>query len=281
MSRGKASSRSRNSRMPKRAPKVRQQQSYLKTLARGLRVLSAFTPERPARSLTELADFMALDPATVYRFVYTLEQLGYLRREALTRTYWLTSRVLDLGRAVDQPHELRSVARPCLEELAQKTGETVELAVREERQIVVVDTIESRQRVAVRGWVGRRLPVYCTAQGKVLLADLTPLALAQILDELDLEALGPNTITSRVMLEKELKRTARRGYGLNNNEMNLGIQAIAAPIRSYTGAVNAALGIAMPTGRMTIGEMEAQLAATVIEYADNISGALGYKAEVK
>jgi DNA-binding IclR family transcriptional regulator len=269
--------------MAKRAlkPKSRSQPNQLKTLARGLRVLSAFTPEHPTLSLTELAGFMALDPATVSRFVSTLEQLGYLRRDSQTRAYWLTARVLDLGRAVDQSNELRALARPYLETLAEKTGETVELAAREAGQLVVMETIESRQRVAVRGWVGRHLPLYCTAQGKVLLAELAPTGLAQILDELDLEALGPNTITNRVSLEKELKRTAKRGYGLNNNEMNIGIQAIAAPIRSHTGSVDAALGIAMPIGRMTISEMEAQLATTVIECADKISKALGYPAELK
>lgn len=266
---------SRDQRRPKRGLKHRPQSSQLKTLARGLRVLSAFTPARPALSLTQLAEVMALDPATVFRFVSTLEQLGYIRRDSQTRLYWLTSRLLDLGRAVDPANELRAVARPHLEALAEKTGETVELAAREVGQIVVVDTIESRQRVAVRGWVGRHLPVYSTAQGKVLLADLPAFELAKVLDGLTLEAFGPTTITNRAALEKELRRTAKRGYGLNNNEMNLGIQAIAAPIRLPAGAVGAALGIAMPVGRMTLGEMENQLAATVIEFADKISTALG------
>lgn len=259
--------------MSKRPPKARPPQNYLKTLARGLKVLSAFTPTHPALSLTEIAEFMALAPATAFRFVATLEQLGYIRRDPQTRLYWLTSRLFDLSRAVDPSHELRVVARPHLEALAEMTGETVELAAREAGQIVVVDTIESRQRVAVRGWVGRHLPVYSTAQGKVLLADLPAPELAQVLDNLTLEAFGPNTITTRAALEKELKRTAKRGYGLNNNEMHIGIQAIAAPIRSRTRVVSAALGVAMPVGRMTLSEMEDQWAAVVIEFADKISAA--------
>lgn len=262
--------------MPKRSPKTQPPQNYLKTLARGLKVLSAFTPDHPALSLTRLAEYMALDPATVSRFVSTLEQLGYLRRDAHTRQYWLTTRVLDLGRAVDLSNELRAMARPHIEALAELTGETVELAARDAGQIVVLDTIESRQRVAVRGWVGRHLPLHSTAQGKVLLAELPVPELARVLDELTLTSFGPNTITTRAALEKELKRTARRGYGLNNNEMNLGIQAIAAPIRSRTRAVSAALGIAMPLGRMTLSEMEDQLATTVVEFAGRISAALGY-----
>lgn len=264
--------------MPKRTakPKPASPPNQLKTLARGLRLLTAFTPEQPALSLSALAQFMALDPATVLRFASTLEQLGYLRRDADTRAYWLTSRVLDLGRAVDASHELRAVARPYLETLAERSGETVELAVRQAGQIVVVETIESRQRVAVRGWVGRQLPAYSTAQGKVLLAELPAGELASILDELKLEAFGPTTITNRAALEKELRRTSKRGYGLNNNEMALGIQAIAAPIRSRAGLVSAALGIAMPVGRMTLSEMEDQFAATVIDYAGKISAALGY-----
>jgi len=258
---------------------VRHQRNFLKTLARGMQVMSAFTPERPALSLTELAEVMKLDPATVYRFVYTLEHMGYLRRDTATRTYGLTSRVLDLGRAVDRPDELRAAARPCLEEMAQQTGETVELAIHDGTEIVVLDTIESRQRVAVRGWVGKHLPAYCTAQGKVLLAYLLPTEQAHLLDEIKLEALGPHTITDKAALEKELRRTAKRGYGLNNNEMNIGIQAIAAPIHSHAGHVVAALGIAMPIGRMTASEMESRFAKPVMDYAARISAALGYGQE--
>jgi DNA-binding IclR family transcriptional regulator len=257
--------------------KVRHQRNYLKTLARGMQVLSAFTPEHPARSLTELAEVMKLDAATVYRFVYTLEHLGYVRRDPVTRCYWLSSRVLMLSRAVDAPNELRTLARPFLEELAQTTGETVELAARDGEQIVVVDTLESRQRVAVRGWVGRHLPLYCTAQGKVLLAHLTPESLSLLLASIKLEAHGPNTLTTRAALEKELKRTAKRGYGLNDNEMNIGIQAIAAPIRGPGEEVVAALGIAMPIGRMTLSEMETALAEVVMVAAGKIGEALGYR----
>jgi IclR family pca regulon transcriptional regulator len=259
--------------------RVRHQRNFLKTLARGMQVMSAFTPERPALSLSELAEQMRLDPATIYRFVYTLEHLGYVRRDPATRTYWLTSRIHDLGRAVDQPGELRAAARPYLEEMAQQTDETVELAMREGTDIVVLDTIESRQRVAVRGWVGKHLPAYCTAQGKVLLACLPPAEQAQLLDEVKLQALGPHTIADRAALEKELRRTAKRGYGLNNNEMNIGIQAIAAPIRARADHVAAALGIAMPIGRMTMGEMEDRFAKCVMTYAARISAALGFGQE--
>lgn len=254
---------------------VRHQRNYLKTLARGVQVLSAFTPGQPSLSLSQLAQALSLDPATIYRFVYTLEHLGYLRRDPAARTYSLTSRVLDLARAVDQPDELRSAARPYLEELAQQTEETVELAVRDGTSLIVVATIESQQRVAVKGWVGRHLPTYATAQGKVLLASLAPLEQKPLLDEMKLEAIGPNTITSRAALERELRLTAKRGYGLNDDEMNTGIRAIAAPIRSHTGAVVAALGVALPIGRMSMDEMEAQLAKTVMKYADKISAALG------
>ncbi|MGQ0603261.1 MAG: IclR family transcriptional regulator [Anaerolineales bacterium] len=256
---------------------VRHHRNYLKTLARGVQVLSAFTPGQPSLSLSQLAEAMSLDPATVYRFVSTLEHLGYLRRDPAARTYSLTSRVLDLARAVDQPDELLTAARPYLEELAQQTEETVELAVRDGVSLIVVATIESQQRVAVRGWVGKHLPTYVTAQGKVLLASLSPLEQKQLLDEMKLEAFGPNTITSQAALERELRLTASRGYGLNDNEMNIGIQAIAAPIRSHIGAVVAALGVAMPIGRMSVNEMEAQLAKMVMKYAGKISAALGCK----
>src|SRR5687768_4809866 len=104
--------------MPARQNATRHQRNFLKTLDRGLRVMEAFTPKTPTRTLSELSRHLRLNPGTTSRFAYTLEYLGYLRREPATGAYRLTARVLDLGRTVHQQDELRAVARPVMEELA-------------------------------------------------------------------------------------------------------------------------------------------------------------------
>ncbi len=94
---------------------ARHQRNYVKTLARGLRVLSTFTPDTPQLTLSQLSKLLDMEPGTASRFVYTLEHLGYLRRDPVTRAYRLTSLVLELGRTVHQKDELVSAARPIME----------------------------------------------------------------------------------------------------------------------------------------------------------------------
>lgn len=254
----------------------RHQRNYLKTLARGLRVMSAFTPDQPTLTLSALASQLSLDPGTMFRFVYTLEYLGYLRREPESGAYRLTSRVLELGRSVHQNDELRSAALPFMEELARATEETVSLAVRDGLDILVVAQVESRRPVTVRGWLGERQPTYCTAQGKTLLAYLPPAEQEQLLAALKLEAYGPRTITDRAALQSELRQTAQRGYALNNDEMDAGLRAVAAPVFSHSGAIIAALSIDAPVTRISLQDLRSRFAGPVMECAAAISRALSY-----
>jgi IclR family pca regulon transcriptional regulator len=253
----------------------RHRRNYLKTLDRGLRVLAAFTPEQPALSLTELARRVEFDPGTAFRFAYTLEHLGYLRRDA-GGAYHLTARVLQLGQAVQQSGELRSLALPHMERLAHAVEETVSLAVRDGGEIVVIEQVESPRPVTVRRRLGDRQPAHATAQGKVLLAYMPATEQRRLLDEMVLTAYSPRTITERPALEAELRRTLQRGYAVNNNEMDAGLRALAVPICQPPGQVVAALSIDMPVGRMSMAQMQASFIDALIAAGSAISADLGY-----
>jgi IclR family transcriptional regulator, pca regulon regulatory protein len=256
----------------------RHKRNFLKTLDRGLQVLAAFSPEQPALTLSEMASRLNLDPGTVFRFVYTLEHLGYVRRQP-NGAYRLTSRLLDLARPVDAPGEMRAMALPHMEALAVEVEETVSLAVLDGGEIVVLAQVESPKPVTVRSRLGDRQPAYCTAQGKVLLAHLPPTALDSVLQSLDLRAYGARTITSRVALRAELRRTIQRGYAVNNDEMDAGLRALAVPVQGRDGAVAAALSIDVPTGRMSMAELQAGCLAPLSAAAGRISQALGAEVE--
>ncbi len=258
-----------------KANDTRHQRNFLKTLDRGLRVLSAFTPETPALSLTALSKKLSLDPGTTFRFAYTLEHLGYLRRDPKTGAYSLTARVLELARAVHRQEDLRALAHPFMAALSRETGETVSLAVRDGAEIVVLEQVQSPKPVTIRRALGDRQPIYCTAQGKVLLAYAPVSEQAQVLDKLKLKPHGPRTITDRAALEADLRRTLQRGYALNNDEMNAGLRAIAAPIYTAPEKVIAALSLDVPIGRMTLAELQTRCAELVIGTAQEISQALG------
>ena len=251
----------------------RHKRNFLKTLDRGLRVLDAFSPDKPALTLSELSGRLKLDPGTVFRFVYTLEHLGYLRREA-GGAYRLTARVLDLGSSVQQAAELRAAALPHMEELARRVEETISLAVRDGGEIMVLEQVESRQPVTVRRRLGDRQPVYCTAQGKALLAHLPAAEQQAVLDALDLRAHGPRTITSLAGLRAELRRVQQRGYAINNDEMDAGLRAIAMPIRAR-GGVLAALSIDAPASRLSMAEMQADFSGPLAEAVAKIEAVIG------
>ncbi len=253
---------------------ARHKRNFLKTLDRGLRVMAAFTPETPTLTLSELSQRLRLEPGTTSRFAYTLEHLGYLRREPVTGAYRLTARVLDLGRTVHQQDELRALARPVMEALARVAEETVSLAVRDGAEIVVLEQVESRKPVTVRRRLGERQPAYCTAQGKVLLAHLPPAERQALLATMTLTAHGPRTLTRLPDLQADLRRTLQRGYAINNDEMEAGLRALAAPITAGGQAV-AALSIDMPAGRMPMHEMQTTFNAPLLAAAAKISAALG------
>lgn len=253
---------------------ARHRRNFIKTLERGLRALEAFTPQSPALSLTELARRLGVHPATALRFAYTLEQLGYLRREPETGAYRLAGRVLDLGRAVHPEADLRIVARPVMEALGRAAEETVSLAVREGLEIVVLAQVESPRPVSVRVRLGERQPAHCTAQGKVLLAALPDAELRAVLQSARLAAYGPRTLTTAAGLLADLRRVRQRGYALNNDEMDAGLRAIAVPVTA--GArVMAALSVDVPVGRLTLADLQSRFQPLLANAAAEIAAALG------
>ena len=228
----------------------RHERNFLKTLERGLRVLSAFTPIKPALPLTEIAEVLGDDPSTAYRFVYTLEALGYIGRDPLTRLYRVTPKIFALTISLVGPRNLKKVCLPYLERLRDRTGETAVLSVRDGSEVVIIEVVETHQTLAPRGWLGGRVPTYCSAMGKAILAYLPEKEQAEVVNGLLFAPHTPKTISSRLELMDEIGRTRRRGWSLNDEEYNLGVVSVGAPILS-NGRVIAAICVDVPTARIT------------------------------
>ena len=171
--------------------------------------------------------------------------------------------------------DVREVARPILRGLAEDCQESVNLAVLDRGQVVNLEQFAPPARqVKNIGRVGRRMCAHCTAAGKILLACLPPDRLNRVLSG-ELERYTPQTVTDRDRLLAELGEARRLGYAVAQEEMEAGLNAVAAPIRDYSGQVIAAASIAGPAYRVT-PELFAHLAAQVKEIADRISRQLGY-----
>lgn len=248
---------------------------FIEALHRGLRILETFSEETPQLSLAEIVEAVGLDKSTAFRFVYTLQTLGYLERDPESKRYRPGLKVLKLGYTALNSLDIVQLARPYLKELSEKTDEATNMALRDGAEIVYVVRISPLQIVNVNLRVGSRLPVYCTSMGKALLADLSPEELHELLGEGPYEALTPKTITEPDTLLAELERVNRLGYAVNDEELIIGVRSLAAPIRQTDGEVVSAINVSVSSARLTREEMEKQFAEAVVETAQWISQALG------
>jgi IclR family KDG regulon transcriptional repressor len=262
--------------MAAKAKKKRAEVPVVNAAARALSVLESLSRKRTA-GLEELSREMGMAKPTVYRFLLTLQELGYARRDESDR-WAMTLKTFNVGsRALDHL-DLHSAAKPVAQDLADELGETVHMGVLEGDSAVYVLKIESKYTIRMFSRVGGRMPLYCTAIGKVLLAYSTLAERKAALEGLRLVALTPETITTRAALEVELKRVREKGFARDAGEREEGIYCIGAPIFDREGSVVAALSVSWPHFRYKSSD-ESSLAAAVVRSASKISAILGYEAE--
>jgi IclR family KDG regulon transcriptional repressor len=242
-------------------------------VARAFSVLDRLSRD-PSLSLEQLSRDVRLAKATAYRFLVTLQSLGYVRRDEHDR-WTMTLKLFNTGsRALDHL-DLHAAARPVAEELAEHLGETVHMGVLEGDAAVYVLKIESKHTIRMFSRVGRRIPLHCTAIGKVLLANAGAEERAAALRTMRLVAQTPRTLTSRVALEAELDKVRRQGFALDDQEHEHGIRCIGAPVFGHDGAVAAALSASWPTFRFPADAIGLATRA-VREAADRVSSILGH-----
>jgi IclR family pca regulon transcriptional regulator len=245
------------------------------SLERGLAILGTFTPDRPALGISELAQRLGLTRSTTHRYVATLARLGYLNQDESTRKYRLGIRALDLGFAVLGALELRDIAAPHLQRLTATTGHTSNLAIRDDTDVILIDRNRGRpgryHHLEFSLHVGSRIPSYCSATGKALLAFLPQPDLNDLLDRIEFLPRGPRSVGSRAALMTELGQVRRTGIAINNEELESGLRSIAAPIRSRAGAVVAAVNLAIPWSPVPMSELADQFGPVLQATARQIS----------
>jgi IclR family pca regulon transcriptional regulator len=245
------------------------------SLERGLAILGAFTPDRPALGISELAQRLDLTRSTTHRYVSTLAKLGYLDQDEATRKYRLAIRVLDLGFSVLGALGLREIAAPHLQRLTATTGHTSNLAIRDDTDVILIDRVRGRpgryHHLEFSLHAGSRIPSYCSATGKALLAFLAQPDLDDLLDRIELLPRGPRSHTTRATLLAELTQVRRTGLALNDEELDSGLRSIATPIRSRSGPVVAAVNLAFPWSPAPMSELADQFGPVLQGTARQIS----------
>jgi IclR family acetate operon transcriptional repressor len=240
-------------------------------IERALGVLDCFMAADAELGITEIARRLELSPSTVHRIVRALLSAGYLDQNPRTDQYYLGRSAVLLGQFAQRAIGMDRVL-PVLEDVAERTGESVNFGIREGASAIVALRVETRHPLRFEQHVGTRVPLYCSALGKALLAfgsdpagDLRGLG--------RLERHTEHTITSRMALERELRATRERGYSLDEQENLLGVRCIGAPVLEPAGHARSAIAVQIPSVRMARDDLPS-LAPLVTEATARIADVL-------
>jgi IclR family transcriptional regulator, acetate operon repressor len=235
---------------------------------RVLQMLECFDEEGKTQGVSELAVRLGIHRSTASRLAATLESRGFLERVPGGRRLRLGPQMGRLGLCALGGRDLATSARPTLEALAAETGETVNLATLDGRTVVNIVQVEGKHLVGVGNWTGRRTPLHCVANGKIMLA------FAGITPDSPLESFTPKTITDPTVLEAELEKIRRAGWAANVGEMEEGLHAVAVPVFDAYDRCRAALSVSAPSFRLPVRKLP-ELARATINAAQEISRRLG------
>src|SRR5206468_1892086 len=201
------------------------------------------------RTGADMARDLRVHRSTALRLLGTLERHAMVERDTRTARYRLGRRLPQLASVVSGEIDLRAVARSVCEQLATAVGETATLDVLMGEVIVPIEQATASTSVVSVNWLGRRTPVHCTASGKAIAA-FGPAAVRERLLELPLDRVTPHTITDRAELEAQLEEARLSGVARTHEELEVGLDALAAPVFGADGEVVAALDVSGPSHRL-------------------------------
>ena len=244
----------------------------LGSLRKGLEVLDCFA-RRETWSLAELAVELGQTKPTVFRILHTIEAFGYLQKDKLTGRYSLAMRFHTLGSSAVRHEQLRWQALPPLQDLARETGETVHVGILYDGEAICVQAVDGTRLVRMHAFVGKRTPAHASALGKVLLAHV-PDAEFDAFVSLGLTRFTPHTLTEPASLREALHHIRTNGWALDDEEMEVGLRCLGAPITDHSGRPCACVAVSAPAARMDPSRI-ATLIPLVKATAARISRMLG------
>ena len=255
---------------------MKDQSEYnVRAVERALQILDCFDDKNPERGVSEIAQAVNLHKATTHRIVTTLLNYGYLERSDDDQRYHLGLKLAGLGFKVIHRMDLRREAFPHMTQLVEKWDETCDLSIFDKERVFYVDVLRGSHALTIAAAVGQRLPAHCTASGKLFLAQLAPAELDAFLTS-PLHAYTEKTITSADQLRMQLDTIRQQGYSFDDEELEDGIRAIAAPILNHKDEVIAALSIPGPTNRITLDRIP-DLVDSLVKAATTISHRMGWQ----
>ena len=222
-------------------------------LEKGLSVIASFDQDRPRLTMSEVAGLCGLTRAAARRYLITLEHLGYVTSER--KMYSLTPRVLRLGQSYMHSARLPRILQPELHKLAYAVKEASSAGVLDGADVICIGATSAGRVLSSTLQPGARVPAYCTANGRVLLAAMPQPDVDAWLAKQTLAPLTPNTITHGERLRNEIARARAQGYAAVDQEMELGLRTISVPLKNYRGDVLAAMNISVHAARVSMDQL--------------------------
>lgn len=246
----------------------------VQSVDRAVAVLEILAREEWA-GVTDIASELGIHKSTAYRLLATLERRGVVEQHAETQKYQLGFTLVRLAGAARSSLDLVRAARPVCERLSRDTDESVNLAVLEAGEVFNVDHVNlSSSRVNV-DWLGSHTALHCTSSGKVFLAHADRATRAALLDGAPLERFTPRTVTDGGALRDELAQVRARGFATTVEELEEGLNAVAAPIRDRDGVVIACVSVSGPSYRLGADRLR-EVGPLTVTAGDDVSRRLGY-----
>jgi DNA-binding IclR family transcriptional regulator len=249
----------------------------IQAVSHALDLLEQFRGEVDELGVTELSKRLKLHKNNVFRLLATLESRGYIEQNRVTENYRLGLKTLELGQTFIRQMGLLRQSKPVLDALVSECNETSYVAVLKDYNIIYLDAVETDMTVRVVPRVGSRLPAYCTAAGKIQLAHMNDEELENYFQQRELKPYTDNTITNREVLKKQLKQVVENGYAIDDEELDIGVKCVSAPIRDYTRRIIGAVSISGPSMRFSSERMEKELIPLALRASEEISAKLGFQ----
>lgn len=244
----------------------------VRSFERGLRVIRGFGSAAPAMTLAEVARATELNRATARRLLLTLEELGYVRKR--NDHFSLTPKVLELGYSFLASFPASELAVPHLEDLSGKLQESSSMAVLDGADIVYVARVPANRVMTVSIGLGTRFPAYRTSMGRVLMAELPPEDVERIWETSERSGPTERTVTQLRGFHARLAEVRSCGWAMVDQELEMGVRSIAAPVRNRRGETIAAINVSTHVSRTSEAELRARFVPALVDTAQALSEAL-------
>ena len=251
------------------------QEKTVQTIDRAIDIIELLSTEKDGMGVTDIGKRLDLHKSTVHRLLNALAERGYIEKEPKHGYYKIGLKFIEITSLYLNKLELKTEAQPYLRRLAEIAGQPVHLAILDGGEAVYIEKIEALNSMRMYSQIGKRVPVHCSAIGKVLLSGLEKNSIDALLDKYEFVSLTKNTIITKKELVRQVQDVRKLGFAVDDEEHEQGVRCIAAPVYDYTGKIIAAVSVSGDK-RIIEKNKDEEISMYVIGAAGEISKRMGY-----